>query len=282
MPAPAFDGIRVTLLGTGSPEAPDTGPGPSTLVEAGDEVLLFDCGPGTVQRLEQAGVPVRDLTALFLSTLDARRNQGCGELWKRRGEVGSGALPVWGPAGTSELIQRFEVQSQLEPQSAAIGLDIGDNVVYQPEGVTVTAFVTDSGDARASYGYRVDAQRRAVTLSGTTRYSENLIRYARGAQVLVHEVAAVGAGASASPDAQQLIALHTSPEDAGRVFRAARPYLAVYTQMLLLDVTVDELVRRTRNAYRGPLEAGRDLMVIEVQNEVQIRAQPSEPRVSPR
>jgi hypothetical protein len=43
-------------------------------------------------------------------------------------------------------------------------------------------------------------------------------------------------------------------------------------------VTPDELIRRTRNAYRGALEAGRGLMVIEVQNEVQVRSRPSEPR----
>jgi ribonuclease Z len=277
-PALAFDGIRVTLLGTGSPELPNAGPGPSTLVEAGEEVLLFDCGPGTMRRLEEAGLSLNDVTALFLSTLDSRRTQGCGELWKRRAQAGLGALPVWGPAGTTGLVQQFDAESGLDPQSSAMGFDIEDNVVYQPEGVTVTAFVTESGDGSASYGYRVDAARRAVTLSGSTRYSENLIRYARGAHVLVHEVAAVGASAAASPDAQRLAAVHTSPEDAARVFRSARPYLAVYSQMLLLDVTTDELVRRTRNAYRGPVEAGHDLMVIEVQNEVQIRSQPSEPR----
>jgi ribonuclease Z len=151
-------------------------------------------------------------------------------------------------------------------------------VLYQPEGVTVTAFVTESGATSVSYGYRVDALRRAVTLSGSTRYSENVIRYARGAHVLVHEVAALGGGSAATPEGQRLAAMHTSPEDAARVFRAARPYLAVYSQILLLDVTTDELMRRTRNAYRGPLEPGRDLMVIEVQNEVQVRSRPSDPR----
>jgi ribonuclease Z len=277
----AFEGIRVTLLGTGTPEAPNTGPGPSTLVEAGDEVMLFDCGPGTRRQLQQAKVALRQVTALFLSTLDARRIEGCRELWQERARnSGGGALPVWGPAGTAALVSRFESESGLEPRSAAIAFDIADNVVYQPENVTVTAFVTDDVGEGQSFGYRVDALRRSVTLSGSTRYSENVVRYARGAHVLVHEVAAVGAGAAASSDAARLAAAHTSPEDAARVFRTARPYLAVYSQLLLFDVSQDELVRRTRNAYRGPLEIGRDLMVIEVQNEVQIRGEPSEPRGS--
>ena len=107
-PTLAFDGIRVTLLGTRTPELPGAGPGPSTLVEAGDEVLLFDCGPGTRQRLEEAGVALRDVTALFLSTLDARRMQGCRELWQGRAHGTAGALPVWGPSGTTELVTRLE------------------------------------------------------------------------------------------------------------------------------------------------------------------------------
>jgi ribonuclease Z len=274
--AQAFDGIRVTLLATGTPEAPASGPGPSTLVEAGDEVLLFDCGPGTRQRLQQANVALRDVTALFLSTLDARRTAGCAELWRDRAALGADALPVWGPAGTAELVGNFERSASLAPQSAVLGFDIGDNVVYQPEAVTVTAFVTDSGPDAQSFGYRVDAMRRAVTLSGSTRYSENVVRYAKGAHLLVHEVAAAAASGNASE--LQLLTQHTSPEDAARVFRTARPYLAVYSQLLLLGATPEDVVRRTRSAYRGALEVGRDLMVIEIQNEVQVRGAPSEPR----
>jgi ribonuclease Z len=280
LPAQAFDGIRVTLLGTGTPELTGAGPGPSTMVETGDEILLFDCGPGTLQRLEQAGVPLRDVTALFLSNLDVRQLQGCRELWLQRAQGGGGALPVWGPAGIVQLVAQAEAEAGIAPQAAALAFEITDNVVYQPEGLTVTAFVTDAGTEGQSFGYRVDALRRAVTLSGSTKYSENVIRYARGAHVLVHEVAAASAAASASPQGQALASGHTSPEDAARVFRSARPYLAVYSHKLLLGVTEDELVRRTRNAYRGALEVGRDLMVIEVQNEVQIRSAPSEPRPS--
>lgn len=274
--AHAFDGIRVTLLGTSAQQAA-AGPGPSTLVETGDEVLLFDCGAGTRSQLERAGVALGDVTALFLSKLEPGRLQGCPELWRDRAKQGGGgALPVWGPEGTRALVDRFESEAGLASRSAALGFEIADNVVYQPEGLTVTAFVTDSGAGAASFGYRVDAVRRSVTLSGSTGYSENVIRYARGVQVLLHEVAAAAAG---TPAEAQLRGGHTSPEEAARVFRAARPYLAVYSNMLLLGVSAEDVVRRTRNAYRGPVEAGRDLMVIEVQNEVQIRMAPSEPRL---
>ena len=68
----------------------------------------------------------------------------------------------------------------------------------------------------------------------------------------------------------------SSPEVAAKVLRAARPYLAVYSHIMLFDSSEEDLLRRTRHAYRGAVEIGRDLMVIEVQNEVQVRAFPSE------
>jgi ribonuclease Z len=77
---------------------------------------------------------------------------------------------------------------------------------------------------------------------------------------------------------RNIIGIHTTPEEAGRVFRQTRPYLAIYSHIVLFDVSEDELMRRTRAQYPGALQVGRDLMVIEIQNEVQVRAAPSDER----
>ena len=45
------DTLKITLLGTGIPN-PDTNAfGTSTLIEAGDEVVMLECGRGAVIRL---------------------------------------------------------------------------------------------------------------------------------------------------------------------------------------------------------------------------------------
>ena len=44
------DALKVTLLGTGIPNAQINAFGTSTLIEAGDEKLLIDCGRGTRTR----------------------------------------------------------------------------------------------------------------------------------------------------------------------------------------------------------------------------------------
>ena len=91
-----------------------------------------------------------------------------------------------------------------------------------------------------------------------------------GADVLIHEVASVRPEIASEPAVARVMAHHTSPEEAGKVFTRAHPRLAVYTHFTLLSrpnvapITLQELVDQTRETYIGPLEVGRDLMVIDV------------------
>ena len=58
----------VTLLGTSSPSPSIERFGMSTLVEAGEHRLLFDCGRGAIQRLLQLGPDYPRVDRLFLTT----------------------------------------------------------------------------------------------------------------------------------------------------------------------------------------------------------------------
>src|ERR1041385_2312859 len=72
--------MKVTLLGTGSPDPSIVRFGPSTLVEAGTEKLLFDAGRGASQRLWQLKIPFRQVTGLFI-TRSAERREECRSRW---------------------------------------------------------------------------------------------------------------------------------------------------------------------------------------------------------
>src|SRR3954471_8488815 len=97
--------IRVTLLGTAS--------GPpvrldryqmATLVEAGGERLLFDCGRGTLLRLAQAGIPLEKVSKLFITHLHSDHIVDIPDLylspWAARTQRKL-PLEVWGPSGTA-------------------------------------------------------------------------------------------------------------------------------------------------------------------------------------
>jgi len=289
--------IRVTLLGTGRPDPVLDRFGPSTLVEAGGETILFDCGRGASQRLWQLGIPLSRVGAVVLTHLHSDHTVGLPDLWLtgwlptpygRR----TAPLEVWGPAGTRAMtdgltqafawdLDRRSRGEGLPPAAAAFDAhEVGPGVVFERGGVRVSAFLVDHGGLlQPAYGYRVDYGGHSVVLSGDTRPTESLVRAAAGADVLVHEViAAPPALLARSETARRIVGFHTLPEDAGRVFARVRPRLAVYTHVVLLTTDpaypppdVAELMRRTRTTYDGPLEMGEDLLAIAIGPEIRVQ-----------
>ena len=265
--------IKVTLLGTGSP-APDVNRfSACILVEVGRRRVLFDAGRGCVVRLQQARVSWPDVTAIFVTHLHSDHVLAIPDILLTGWTSGRAApLEVRGPEGTREMMThlvqayQFDIRTRVAnarqpPQVDAS--DISPGEVYERDGMTVTAFEVDHGEVKPAFGYRIDAGGQSVVLSGDTRFSENLIRNAQGADVLIHEVALGGQNLSAQQ--QFALDLHTVPERAAEVFRRVRPRLAVYSHILLVgNVTADSLAATTRRTYSGPLEIGLDLTVIEV------------------
>ena len=152
--------------------------------------------------------------------------------------------------------------------------DIGEGVVYEKEGVKITAFEVDHTPVKPAFGVPIDHAGRSVVLSGDTRISENLIRYSQGVDVLIYNVAAPETlqRAGLSPErAQSIIAHHTTAVEAGQVFSRTKPKLAVYSHIVLPTATEQDLIPPTRRTYSGPLEVGEDLMVIEVGENVEVR-----------
>ncbi len=276
------DGFRVTLLGTGSPFPNVERFGPSTLVEAGDLRLLFDVGRGATVRLTQAGVPLSDINAVFLTHLHSDHVNGLSDLWLT-GWMPAGfgrrttAFRIYGPAGTRDMMSHMEQahQADIRIRSNEEGLstsgiaidaaDVTEGIVYERDGVRVTVFDVDHGEhIKPAFGYRIDFRGRSVVLSGDTRPSTNLVRHASGANVVIHEVMMVDPDLLAAMTSLGPMGHHTSPEDAGSLFAKIQPALAVYTHIVLARTSVEDLVRRTRTTYAGPLEVGSDLMTIDV------------------
>ena len=289
--------MNVTLIGTGEPVPRMDRFGPSTLVEAGGKRLLFDVGRGATQRLwAQLNIPLREIDGVFITHFHSDHLTGIPDLWL------TGWLPppfgrrttpfrVYGPKGIQSILegmrQAFEPNIQIRiadeklPEDG-VKFDVkefsGNGVIFNEQGLIVTAFAVDHGELiKPSYGYRIDYGERSVVISGDTRFDENLIEMARGTDVLIHEVAAAHPELISFDERIQLILdHHTTPEEAGIVFSRATPKLAVYTHFVLLsgpgvpEVTLEELVERTRKNYSGPLQIGEDLMRLEIGETVQI------------
>ncbi|HZQ95992.1 MAG TPA: MBL fold metallo-hydrolase [Candidatus Sulfotelmatobacter sp.] len=276
--------LRVTLLGTGSPQPRMDRFGPGILVEAGDKKLLFDCGRGVTQRIEQIRIRFTEIDALFLTHLHSDHVVGIPDLWLTGWARGRKIpLQVWGPAGTKEMMShlkeafQFDIQIRQEDDKLpargvnVLARDIEQGVVYDNAGIKVTAFAVDHGQVKPALGYRVDFEGHSVVLSGDTRYSDNLIHFSQGTDVLIHEVIDPEAFRAANPSVSEerfraIAGHHTTAEQAGTIFSRVKPKLAVYSHIVPGDTT--GLLPLTRKTYSGPLEVGEDLMTVEIGEKV--------------
>ncbi len=133
-----------------------------------------------------------------------------------------------------EQAHEFDIRYRISddrasPDGAAIvAEDIAEGVVYEKDGLKVTAFAVDHAHVKPAFGYRAFYRGRSVVLSGDT------------------------------------IEHHVTPEQAGAVFAMTKPKLAVYSHIGPPGATAQDLIEPTRKAYAGPLEVGEDLMVIQV------------------
>ena len=288
--------FRVTLLGTGSPVLSDTRFGPSILVEAGDQSLVFDVGRGAAQRLDQLGVPLGRIDAIFLTHLHSDHVVGLPDLWLSGWILGRRTVPweLVGPTGTAamaaHLAQAFafdiDIRVRDGGQNAAgsrlAARDVGPGLVYEREGVKVTAFPVDHGMVAPAFGYRIEYGGRTVVLSGDTRFSPELIAAARGADLLVHEVVLAPADVGPSAPYYRAFAHHTTPEQAADVFTRARPTLAVYSHIVIFGGSDEaDIMSRTRHGYAGPVLLGHDLMSVAVGDTV-ATSRPRPALVAPR
>jgi ribonuclease Z len=240
-----------------------------------------------MQRLHQLQFPFADVTGVFLTHHHSDHVVGFTDLWltgwigrpwgKRRTP-----LRVWGPEGTQQMMEHLpkafhvdiRVRSKSYPPEGVIleGREIREGLVYDVDGVKVSAFEVDhGGEELPAFGYRIDYRGHSAVLSGDTTFNENLIRHAQGADLLVHEVtAASGSAAETAAQLKRISSNHTTPEQAGEVFARVKPKLAVYNHLLLFGgARVEDLIPATRKNYSGPLLVGEDLMRIEIGDRVE-------------
>lgn len=283
----AADSFKVILLGSGVGPRMDLRQfGASILVEAGDQRLLFDCGRGATIRMGQLGIPHGSISRLFLTHLHSDHVVQIPDLLLT-GWVGGGRnvpLEVWGPEGTSHMMNHlqqafaFDIHMRREVDEKVHGEgikvvphDIKEGIVYQQKGIKVIAFLVDHSPVTPAFGYRIDYKGRSVVLSGDTRVSQNLIRFAQGADVLVHEVLDEETVRSWFPNnpaiAKSILAKHTTPEQAGEVFAIVKPRLAVYSHA----PEAGRVITQTRKTYQGPLQGAEDLLTIYIGEQIGVR-----------
>jgi len=176
--------LKIKLLGTGV-GIPQPERSQSSLVIQNELPLLFDCGAGTLLRLSEAGINIRDIDTIILSHLHLDHTLDILALANARYLLQLNGLEVYGPTGTDLWVRtmhnaypylekiQFHVQ-ELRPQESIL-----------LKGLMITT--EETIHSVPALGFRIESDHKAAVYSGDTEPSSKIARMAEGADLLIHE-----------------------------------------------------------------------------------------------
>ena len=279
------DYVEVILLGTGTPRPSIERFGSATLINAGGQYFLFDAGRGATIRMRQAGITPNQIDKVFLTHLHSDHISGLDDLWItgwvwQRQQL----LNVSGPKGTHQLVKGLRdayaadisyrvANVKLEDSKAKIeSVEIEEGVIYQKDGVMISAFLVEHAPVKPAFGYRVEFGDRVIVISGDTTYSENLVKHAQNADLLIHEISAAAPSLlKRNKRLASVVAYHTNPSQMAEVLNETRPRAAILNHVLLFGVPEDQVIDEIKQQYSGEVTMGYDLMKIGIGNSIELQ-----------
>ena len=229
-------------------------------------MFLVDAGAGVTRQLAAAGFPrIKEVEATFLTHLHSDHTLGYPDLIFTTWIMGRrSALRVYGPPGlrrmTGRLLDAWREDIEIRVQGleretrdwlTVDAREVRPGIVYERDGIRVTAFPVRHAEWKHAFGFRFDASGRSITISGDAAPSETLVAAAMGTDVLVHEVyiekrlrREARPGGERWPDYMR--AAHTSDVELGRLASRIRPQLLIVYHVLRMGGTDEELLAGIR------------------------------------
>ena len=286
--AEAADGdAKVVLLGTRGGPRVNKGPAnPANLVIAGGRSHVVDCGYGVTRQLVNAGVEAHDVRTILITHNHSDHMLELGPLIYSAWAGGlREPIDVWGPPPLGKAIaafmdyMAFDIDTRMADEGrpdlrkfVRLHEFEAQGTVFEVPGLKVSAVKVRHPPIANAYAYRFDTPGRSIVLSGDTTYSPELIAFAKGVDVLVHEVLhlqGLDRLLSRVPNAttlrKHLLASHTTTEQLGHVAAEAQVKMLVMSHFVPGDdpsITDAMWIEGVRTNFSGEIVLGRDLMTI--------------------
>lgn len=171
----ADDALRAVVCGVGAGPMEGRGPKPCLAVAAGGKLFIVDAGSGAADALDRKGIPLGRLQAVLLTGADPVRYADLDNLWNNAApQRNNQRLPVYGPTDSHRVVQGLNEAMGVGPASGlepwAPAPEPGKNViVYQADGLVVSAFTTERDAYTGRVGYRFDFRGRSLVVAGDGR-----------------------------------------------------------------------------------------------------------------
>jgi ribonuclease Z len=278
---------KVVLLGTGNPNPDPRHSGCSVAIIVRETAYIVDFGPGLVRKAAELSpvyggsieaLRTENIKKAFLTHLHSDHTAGYPDLILTPWVIGRDEpLEVYGPEGidrmTEHILEAYKDDIMyrvygLEPANdqgwRVITHEIGEGIIYTDENVKVEAFLVKHGTWPNAYGFRFTTPDKVIVISGDTAPCENIVKFSRNADILIHEVY-YKKGFDTKSDLWKAYHRqhHTSTYELGEIARTSRPGLMVLYHILFWGGTPEDLLTEIAERYDGKVVVGLDLDVFE-------------------
>ena len=276
--------MKLTTIGTGGPRSDSERNSTCVVVETGGTVLLFDAGRGAVSGLARAGIALEAASPLFITHHHIDHIGELAEIIILGWIQGrSAVLPIFGPPETASIVDTlltrvydkdilfrttgerlrgdFVSAAVTEVRSGLVH-DGGHYQVYAEEvrhghGLPYPAPFLERW---VCLGYRIEAEGKALSISGDTVRCPGVLHLARGADL--HLQCCYMPAAAIDTEALASIAEHTlaCSDTAGKIAAEAGARRLVLTHFRPMDAASLALIESdVRRDFAGELHLARDL-----------------------
>ena len=279
---------RLVLLGTKGGPAIRAGyrPSPSANLIVYDGVpYVIDTGYGVSFKLVEAKFPLPALRYVFITHHHSDHNAEFGLLMNNAWAIGlKTQVDAYGPAGMHQLTDgfwqayRFDIETRMVDEGRPdlrklVNVhEYTEGPVMAGAGVKVTALRNLHPPITESFALKFEFPGTTIVFSGDTAYFPPLAEFARGADILVHEVMYAPAMEELmrrTPNAPTLLAhlkaSHTLTDEVGRIASQAGVKKLVLNHLVPADdpkVTQQVWIDAVRATWNGDLVVAHDLMEI--------------------
>jgi ribonuclease Z len=265
--------------------------GPSTLVRAGEQLFLVDCGRGVLQRAAAVGVGAANLTALLLTHLHSDHITDLNDVITTRWVTTfvRTPLPIIGPPGTAAVVAatlealapdisyRIAHHADItEPPAVEVHEytegSVWDDRASEATGnrqgdVTVRVGPTDHRPVEPTIAFRIEYAGASVVLAGDSVPCAGLDELAAGAGALVHTVIRKDLVEQVPQQRlKDILDYHSSVEQAADTAKRAGVGTLILTHYVppLAPGQEDEWRARAASVFPRQIELGDDLHRVEV------------------
>lgn len=283
--------MKLTLLGTGTPFPSLERASSSYFLQIGNDLILFDCGPGSYRRILESGYLVTEITHVVFSHFHYDHCADFAAIALARWDHLSGTGPelqVYGPRHVLTFVDKLfgqdgafapdqdartlhdaslgyfrvrgggETRARIAP--AVTELSPGDEIKTR-NWTLRTAEVPHAQPYLLCLGFRVDTDTHSFSYSGDSSYTEDFIRLAKGSDVMIHMCHRIS-GSELSDGARRSSAGHLDVAEIAAKAGVKKCVLTHLSEQMNVPGLPERLVAEIREVYHGDVVWGRDLAEI--------------------